>query len=49
MANVTIRMTYAHERWMRKHGGCAYVRGLIEADMSGFKEKRHGTPDRRRK
>lgn len=48
MANVTVRMTYAHERWLRKHGGSAYVRQLIEADMRGFKEKRHGPPDRRR-
>lgn len=48
MANVTIRMTYAHERWMRKRGGAAFVRKLIEDDMRGFKERRTGPGDRRR-
>lgn len=52
MGVVAIRMTLAHERWARRHGGgnaSDYVRRLIEEDMQGFAERRHGAPDRRRK
>ena len=52
MAVVPVRMTLAHERWARRQGGgntSAHVRQLIEDDMRGFVEKRHGAPDRRRK
>jgi len=52
MAVVSLRMLLAHERWARKMGEgntSDYVRQLIEADMQGFKERRHGALDRRRK
>lgn len=52
MAIVPVRMPLALERWARRQGGgnaSAHVRKLIEDDMRGFCERRHGTPDRRRK
>jgi len=51
MSIVNVRMTLAHERWARRVGNGNTSRGvrkLIEADMRGFREKRHGAPDRRR-
>lgn len=52
MAVVPMRMALAHERWARRMGngnGSDYVRQLIEDDMRGFRERRHGPADRRRR
>lgn len=49
MSVLTMRIEFVLERWVRKHGGTAYIRQLIRDDMRGFKERRCGAPDRRRR
>lgn len=47
-----MRMTAAHHRFVREMGegnASEYVRSLIEADMDGYKNRRKGPKDRRRK